>query len=737
MQNMINRAKGIRLAMLLAVLLTMLAAAGVAAGADPIRVSSLSEPQSVISPQEVDITIKVYNSGQTDMQDKITLYNPTGAPVESYEGLKAEQSVTYQGKWNVTAEEIAKGKILYYIEYTVQTDEGPDPTVRSVPVTIQTEAAAPQLTATYTVSPASARTGQTVTVAYTLSNTGNIELRDIVIENEGIDKKNVTASALSVGEKVTLEQTFTMGKKELTSKPTITYKAAGSDKKLTISDLAKKTITVAEDGLEVAIEAKTTENIYPGEKVKMTLKLKNSGNRAYTGLNVVGSDGTQIASGVELAPGASHNAEFEVAVSADMEFTASVSGADSEGESIGVISEAVALKTQDAAKALLLNIRAAAQETTIFSEPAVIRVAVLVENIGQTDATTLTIKEADTEVAKIPSLPSGESRTLVFDIETSIAGKLQFTVSGKDALGTSRTYESNIIQLTYIEPTPAPTAVPTPTPVPPTPTPVPTPTPEPTFQEILTEKIQAIDPVILYSAAGALGAVLIVLLSANAITALRRKKRLAQAIDTIEIEPQFRTRDHRGTRKGQKGKKGKAEEKAAAGEKADEPQIDPEKELTDEEAERMQQESKAERPTEGRRRRMQERDVPDDRTLRVAPIDERPDFIAQGPVNDSQTRVFGKLATQEMIEEEMKREKPAAAPEAAPAEEVPTDPTIRLSGEEVEQIRKSGKKTQNKNQEMKKSKKGLFGFGKKKEADDNFIDDEFDELDAEEDDFIE
>ena len=736
MQNMINRAKGIRLAMLLAALLVLLAAVGIAAEADPIRVSSLSEPQSVIAPQEVDITIKVYNSSQTDMQDKITLYNPTGAPVESYEGLKAEQSVTYQGTWNVTAEEIAKGKILYYIEYTVQTDKGPDPTVRSVPVTIQTEAAAPQLTATYTVSPASARTGQIVTVAYTLSNTGNIELRDIVVENEGIDKKNVTASALSVGEKVTLEQTFTMGKKELVSKPTVTYKAAGSDKKLTISDLAKKTITVAEDGLEVAIEAKTTENIYPGEKVKMTLKLKNSGNRAYSGLNVIGSEGTQIASGVELAPGASHNTEFEVTVSEDMEFTASVSGADSEGESVGVISEAVALKTQDAQKALMLNIRAAAQETTIFSEPAVVRVAVLVENIGQTDATTLTIKEADTEVAKIPSLPSGESRILVFDIETSIAGKLQFTVSGKDALGNPRTYESNIIQLNYIKPTPAPTAVPTPTPVPPTPTPVPTPTPEPTLQEVLSEKIQAIDPVILYSAAGVLGAVLVVILSANALTAARRRKRLAQAIDIIEIEPQFRTRDHRGTRKG-KGKKNKAEKKDAPKEKANEPQIDPEKELTDEEAQRLQQESKAERPAEGRRRRMKDRDVPDDRTLRVAPIDERPDFIAQGPVDDSQTRVFGKLATQEMIEQEMKAEKAAPVQEAAPAEEIPSDPTIRLSGEEVEQIRKGEAKAAKKNREMKKSKKGLFGFGKKKEEDDNFIDDEFDELDGEDDDFIE
>ena len=165
----------------LSLMMMCYAAVGFAAEADPIRVSSLSEPQSVIAPQEVDITIKVYNSSQTDMQEKITLYNPTGAPVESYEGLKGEQSVTYQGVWNVTAEEIAKGKFSYYIQYTIQEAGGPKETIRSVPVTIQTEAAAPQLTATYTVSPASARTGQTVTVAYTLSNTGNIELRDIVL----------------------------------------------------------------------------------------------------------------------------------------------------------------------------------------------------------------------------------------------------------------------------------------------------------------------------------------------------------------------------------------------------------------------------------------------------------------------------------------------------------------------------------------------------------------------------
>ena len=191
---MINRANGIRLVMLFLTLVMMLsAAAGFAAEASPIRVNSLSEPQSVMSPQEVNITIRVYNSGQTDMTEKITLYDPVGAPVETYEGLKAEQSVTYQGVWNVTAEEIKKGKISYYIQYLLETENGLEKTLNSVPVTIQTEAEAPQLTATYTVSPQNARTGQTVNVAYTLSNTGNIELRNIVIKNEGIAKDAVKA----------------------------------------------------------------------------------------------------------------------------------------------------------------------------------------------------------------------------------------------------------------------------------------------------------------------------------------------------------------------------------------------------------------------------------------------------------------------------------------------------------------------------------------------------------------
>ena len=337
----------------------LVGAAHASADTDPVRVSSLSEPQSVISEQEVNITIKIYNSSQKDIEGSISLYNANGgAPIQTYNGLKGENSVTYTGTWNVTQEEIDAGKIKYYIRYNVETENGPQTTTRTIPVTIQAEQAVPQLSATYSVSPTAAKKGQTVTFTYTLSNTGNVELRNISIANPGVTEDPVSAAALSVGEKITLTDTITMGSKELVSKPEITYQGADSSKKLTITDMARKTITVAEDGLDVSIKADKTKDIYPGEAVSFTLTMKNSGNASYTDLGAMLADGTVVVSGVELAPGASYEGKFTYTPTSDAAVALTVSGSDSAGESVAVVSNEVKLETTDASRALILDVAA-------------------------------------------------------------------------------------------------------------------------------------------------------------------------------------------------------------------------------------------------------------------------------------------------------------------------------------------------------------------------------------------
>ena len=711
-------------ALMIGLLLSLAAVA--AADADPIRVSSLSEPQSVISEQEVSITIKIYNSSQTDMEEEIILFDPTGNSVAKYAGLKAESSVTFTGAWPVTQEQIDAGKIKYYIQYTVNTDNGPQKTNHTIPVTIQAETAAPQLTATYSVSPASAREGQTVTLSYTLSNTGNIELRNISIANEGITKDKVTRASLSVGEKVTVTDTFTMGSKELVSQPKITYQAVGSDKTLTISDLARKTITVAEDGLDVTVKAENTKGVYPGEAVEFTLEMKNSGNTTYTGLVATDDAGQTVASGVELAPGASYTGTFTRTFTADTAVSVSVAGSDGSGESVAVVSSEVPVTAQDVSRALILDVSAQADTEIIYSEPAVVRFAVTIRNTGETDATNLTVKQGATTVAKVASLPSGESRTLVFDLQTSIAGQFRFDVVGKDADGLERTYSSDILKVSYVAPTPAPTATPKPTAVPPTPSPVPTATPEPTLVEVITSYV-SIEA--LYIIAGTLGAVLILILGAGLIQSGRRRKRLKGALDVIELTPD--TRNHRGVKR----KKGKAEKK-----KAEQEPIVPTPELESE----PKPEKPAEQPAheEGRRRRAaQAVQVSADETLRVMPVDQRPEFVAQGKVDDSQTRIFGKL-TEDALKAEDKAEKPEETPEKKPEPkptDKPVDETIRLDrgaidAELLRQVERAGGKKRSDMKPMKKKKKGLFG---RKRNEDDFFEGEDNYSDTSDDDFIE
>ena len=313
-------------------------------------------------------------------------------------------------------------------------------------------------------------------------------------------------------------------------------------------------------------------------------------------------------------------------------------------------------------------------------------------------------------MATIASLPSGESRMLVFDLQASIAGKFRLDVIGKDAEGIEKTYSSNVMQVTYVEPTPEPTATPKPTATPVAPTPEPTATPVPTVKDMLKEKLSL--PV-LYGAAGVLAGVLALLLGISAASSRKRKKRLESAIDTISVTSDVR--NYTASRKGKKGKKAK---------KADEDDIVSARDLDDlDDEELVALKSKAKKPApvqeparadEGRRRRTQQEPVvPAAETLRVMPVDQRPEFVAQGKVDDSRTRKFGRV-----VEE---------APQPA-AEQEPAGDTIRLDRESVEEIKrreeqeeKKGKRRENAKPDVKPAKKKRGMFGKKTDEDDDLF----------------
>ena len=236
----------------------------------------------------------------------------------------------------------------------------------------------------------------------------------------------------------------------------------------------------------------------------------------------------------------------------------------------------------------------------------------------------------------------------------------------------------------------------------------------------------------------------------SSVSGAKRKKRMAQAIDTIELSPDVRDSfgkrrrraQNAGSAKPEKGAK-KPEENRA--ENRAEAQIVPTPEFKPDEQPSSTPARDALRRAEGEenRRRRAQQEVPTDKTLRVAPVEERPEFTPQGKVDDSKTRIFGKLDMENAVKEEQK--KAEEAPKAETAETAPEagQETIRLSGEDVQKLKTQVREDHfgvkgKKREEIKpmKKKKGLFGLGKKKDEDDDFLIDANDD-DEDDDDLFE
>ena len=223
------------------------------------------------------------------------------------------------------------------------------------------------------------------------------------------------------------DSTYTMGKKKVTFKPKVTYRAEGSDKVLTIANMAQKTLEVATGGLDLTLTGENVTGVMPGDKAKLVLKLKNTGNITYTGMQITDSVLGVIESGLEIKPGEEKTVEkeFTVQESADHSFT--VTGDSSAGGTIENASNKVSVVALDTDRALNLEVTAQAGQTVIRDKLATVAFAVTVKNIGAVDGANIDLYQGKTKVATIESLPAGEEAQIVREFTVSMEGTFQFT----------------------------------------------------------------------------------------------------------------------------------------------------------------------------------------------------------------------------------------------------------------------------------------------------------------------
>lgn len=475
--------KWLYLALLFIVILTFYAFAS--AAADPIVCTMEVTPSSLSEPGDVSVTITVSNSGDTDMTNPLTLFDPTSQIVKDFGDngsvtLKAGEVKTWTGTWSVNQRTLENGQIVYFVKYTVVDEDGTSKS-KSQPIRgeITKNDFTSKVSVTRTIVPETAYEGQTVNVIYDIVNEGNVSIKNLILkENKDIMSGELTiADELKAGETAQVKLPVVMGKKNLTSKGTLTYTIADGTEEQTY-ETDDKGIAYGEPAVLVTL-ASDTKGVLMNETVKLTLEVSNTGNIDYTDVRVTDPTLGDVFTNLTLPAGEKLTLEKEISLTQTTDYQFEVLATDNSGTQTSFLSNVVSLIAVDPDKALNLELTLSSNKTEVYSQQDVVRFTATVSNTSEVDAANVKVYQANTEIASFESIPAGQSKTFSRDVTLSMAGQYQLRAEATDTLENTLSFESNILQIAFLVPTPAPV----------TPDPRITATPEPTFVKATYPKI--------------------------------------------------------------------------------------------------------------------------------------------------------------------------------------------------------------------------------------------------------
>ena len=526
--------KRLLLALVLGIALVLLCASAALAD-DPMKVSMELSTNKFSAPKSITVSITVTNVGDVDMPGPVTLYYPSGKKVEEFGSptLAVGASKNWSGEWTVTQKELEAGKITFKIKYSVYSDEvdenGENTLVnktKNFSKKIQYTGADPELEIERTIMPQTAQKGQEVSVTYEITNVGPVDVSGITIkENTTISTKSGTIDSIAAGETGRYTFTAVMGTKDLTSNATISYKAGG---KTFTSKVDSATVKYGEVKLSATLTADKKGGA-PGDTVKLTLKLKNSGTTDFTNVTATDAALGTVFSNEKVPAGETLALEKELTITETQDIQFTVKGEDGTGKEVETATGRISVIATDPTQQIVLNLEASADRDKVYKLPGTVRFSFVLHNDSAVEVKNVTVKAVETPLHSVESIPAGESVSFIRDTEVSMAGSYQFTASCKDVLGQTLNFNSNAIPIAYAEPTPVPTEAPLVTPPAPATEPLPTDQPEPEW----LDQAEGVAGIAKWILAG-VGGLLLLLLLIGAVRRGKSRSDSKKAMDHLE-----------------------------------------------------------------------------------------------------------------------------------------------------------------------------------------------------------
>ncbi len=432
---------------------------------NPIKVAMQLSQTSFTEPGEITVSIKVSNAGSETLPGPVTLVYPNGKQVEEFGApvLDAGASKSWTGTLEVTQSMLDAGRITFKIKYSRYNENGELISLsRNFFKEITYTGSVASVEVNRTIAPTTAGKNQEVSVTYDIINTGTVEVRDVTItEKSGVASKPATISRVEAGKKSSHTFTFKMGSQDVVSQGTITYTAGGE--KYTVS---KESVTIkyGEMNLRASLSADRKGGL-AGDTVKLTLKLSNSGKTDYHDIVVTDPVLGEVFTGQTAPAGKTTVLEKEITVtqSEDYQFTVTALSGDDSTE-VETVTERVSITALDPDQAIVLEVQAGADRDVVYQLPGTVRFRVFVTNKSASEVKNVTVSASGVNLYTFPSILAGETRDFTRDVHVSMAGKYQFVARTTNPLGEAVNFESNILQISHMEPTPVPTEAPIVTP---------------------------------------------------------------------------------------------------------------------------------------------------------------------------------------------------------------------------------------------------------------------------------
>ena len=481
--------KRLFLALALGVVLVLLCAS--AALADrPIKVSMEFSKYKLSGPETITVSITVTNIGDGDLPAPVTLYYPDGSKIEDFGSptLSVGKSKRWTGDWDVTQEELNAGKVTFSVRYSAYDgaigDDG-EPSLKAHKLNFSKDVTNlgtdPQITVKRTITPTTAQKGQEVSVTYEVTNSGDVEVTSVNIkENAAVSAKSGTITSIAVGATETYTFTTTMGTKDITSAATISFKAGGKGYTKKV-----ESATIKHGEVKLSATLKTDKKGgAPGDTVKLTLTLKNSGTLDFTNVTVKDPALGVVFEGQEVKAGKELVLEKDLTVTETQELQFTVTADESTGKGVETATGRVKITAMDPTQVIALRVEATADRDVIYKRPGTVRFSVTVHNDSAVEVKNISVKSGDVTLYSFDSIAAGQNASFIRDVDANLSnemtsGTFRFTASCKDQLEQVLKFESNDVVINYVEQTPAPTAPPQVTPPKPEKEPLPTDQPEP------------------------------------------------------------------------------------------------------------------------------------------------------------------------------------------------------------------------------------------------------------------